>query len=183
MKTRASNISGQAYGLTVLTPIIPGREDGLKRYLESLPYGAGSPLEKTGVTHLSRWVIIPQLIYEGAPQKWDTLGCQYLLFESSFDGDLRAYLNLLCRTIPMEADAIWGCCVGYPGVKDAAAFDAYMRHNQIDCTLFVAAYPDATVAAVRESLAFRESFINFVIAGQKLKATALQQAFWATFKR
>ena len=42
-----------------------------------------------------------QLIYEGEPQKRDALGCQYVLFESSFDGaDLDAYLELLCHRMP-----------------------------------------------------------------------------------
>ena len=177
-----SNVSGQAYGLTVLTPIIPGREERLRQYLESLPYGSGSPLEKTGCTHLARWVIIPQLIYEGEPQKRDVLGCQYVLFESSFDGaDLDAYLELPCHRMPQEADAIWGCCVGYPGVRNVAAFQVYMRHNQIDCTFFVAAYPDATIDAVRKSLELREEFTKFAIASQRLDPTALQQAFRAAF--
>lgn len=177
-----SNISGQAYGLTILTPIIPGREEQLKQYLEGLPYGSASPLERTGCTHLSRWVIIPQLVYEGEPQKRDTLGCQYLLFESNFDGaDLDAYLALLCRQMSGEADAIWGCCVGYPGTKDTSAFQTYMRHNQIDCTFFVAAYPEATVDAVRKSLAFRDQFTEFAIATQSLDATALQKSFREAF--
>lgn len=177
-----TNVSGQAYGLTVLTPIIPGREENLKQYLESLPYGPEGPLEKTRCTHLARWVIIPQLYYEGAPQKRDTLGSQYLLFESNFDGaDLDQYVAILCREMPQEADKIWGCCVGYPGIANVDAFRKYIRHNQIDCTFFVAAYPDATVDDVRTALAFRERFTAFAIAAQHLDAAALQQSFRTTF--
>jgi hypothetical protein len=179
-----TNVSGQAYGLTVLTPIMPGREESLKQYLESVPYGPAGPFEKTRCTHLARWVIIPQLYYEGAPQKRDTLGSQYLLFESNVDGaDLDRYLTILCREMPQEADKIWGCCVGYPGSANVAAFRQYIRHNQIDCTFFVAAYPDATVDDVRTALAFREQFTAFAIAAQGLDAAALQQSFRAAFGR
>ncbi|HEY6085236.1 MAG TPA: hypothetical protein VIU63_07550, partial [Nitrospira sp.] len=179
-----TNVSGQAYGLTVLTPIIPGREETLKQYLEDLPYGAESPFEKTRCTHLARWVIIPQLYYEGAPQKRDTLGSQYLLFESNFDGaDLDKYVAVLCRDMPLEADKIWGCCVGYPGISNVDAFRKYLCHNQIDCTFFVAAYPDATVNDVRTALAFREEFTAFAIAAQQLDAVALQESFRAAFGR
>jgi hypothetical protein len=176
------NINGQAYALTVLTPIISGQESALQEYLENLGGGAQSPLEKTGTTHLARWVIIPQLVYEGEPQKPDSLKSQYLLFESNFDGaDLDAYLAILIRTMPAECDAIWRHCVGYPGVADLDKFKAYIRHNQINATFFVAAYPLATVADVRQSLAFREKFTSFVVSGQNLDAAALQNAFQKTF--
>ena len=176
------NISGQTYGLSVLTPIITGREADLQKYLEALPTGTASPLEKTCSTHLARWVIIPQLVYEGPPQKHDRLQSQYLLFESSFDGaDLDAYLEMLCRQIPDTLDAVWGCCVGYPGMSDISRFKDYIRHNQIECTFFVAAYAEATVQDVRDALALREQFTAFAIAAQRQNAAALKRLFDATF--
>jgi hypothetical protein len=176
------NINGHAYALTVLAPIISGQESALKDYLEGLEGGAQSPLEKTSTTHLARWVIIPQLVYEGEPQKRDSLQSQYLLFESNFDGaDLDAYLAILARTMPKDCDAIWNHCVGYPGVADFEKFKTYIRHNQIDATFFVAAYPWATVGDVRQSLAFREKFTSFAVSAQNLDAAALQDAFQKTF--
>ena len=176
------NVSGQAYGLSVLTPIIPGREAGLQKYLDALPPGPASPLEKAGGTHLARWVIIPQLVYEGPLQKRDTLQSQYLLFESNFDGaDLDGYLERLCRQVPDALDAVWGCCVGYPGASNPGRFKEYIRHNQIECTFFVAAYPDATVQEVRDALAFREKFTSFAIAAQRQDAAGLKRLFDTTF--
>lgn len=175
------NVSGQAYALTVLTPIVPGREIELRTHLEGLASGPGSPLAQTDKTHVARWVIIDQLVYQGKPQKPDRLQSQYLLFESSFDGgELDPYLDDLCRCIPAELDAVWGCCVGYPGA-DPEKFKAYIRHNQIDAAFFVAAYPEATVSDVRESLAFRDRFIDFAIEAQGLDARALYDAFHSAF--
>ena len=46
---------------------------------------------------------------------------------------------------------------------------------------FVAAYPEATVSDVRESLAFRDRFIDFAIEAQGLDARALYDAFHSAF--
>lgn len=183
MLTMDPNINGQAYGLSVLTPIILGRETGLRNDLEALRQGPDSPFEKVGGTHLVRLVIIPQLVYGAAPQEPDTLQSQYLLFESNFDGaDLDAYLERLCRLIPETLDAIWGCCAGYPGASKPAPFKDYMRHNQIDCAFFVAAYPQATVQKVREVVALRQKFIAFAIAAQHQDAEPLKSLFDKTFR-
>ncbi|GAC1334504.1 MAG: hypothetical protein NVSMB22_26980 [Chloroflexota bacterium] len=175
------NVNGQAFALSMLTPIVPGREAELKAYLESLASGPESPLERTGTTHFARWVIIDQLIYEGEPQKRDTLHSQYLLFDTSFDGaDLDAYVENLCRSMPAEVEAIWGRCAGYPDT-DPEKFKAYVRNNQIDAAFFVAAYPEATVMDVRDSLALREQFTDFAMDAQALSARDLRDAFRAKF--
>lgn len=172
-----ANVVGQAYALTVLTPIRPGREAELRSYLDGLPTGADSPLAKVTSTHVARWVIFPQLVYQGRPQKPDALKSQYLLFSSSFDGDLDPYLDLLCARMAPEVDAIWGCCVGYPGLADRGLFKRYIRHNQIDSAFFVAAYPTTTVAQVRAALALKERILAFALEAQGMDDQRLHQTF------
>lgn len=171
------NVAGQAYALSVFTPILPGHADELRQYVEQLPPGAQSPLAVLPATHFARWVIIDDLVYEGAPQQRDRLHSQYLLFESCLDGDSDAYLEAMRTAMAAEADAIWGHCAGYPGSAAAAAFAAYMRHNQIEASFFVAAYPDATVQDVRDSLALRARIIELAIATQGVDAEAALAAY------
>lgn len=172
-----ANVFGQAYALTVITPIIPGREAGLRTYLENLPTGADSPLAKVTSTHVARWVIIPQLVYQGRPQKPDALKSQYLLFSSSLDGDLDPYLDLLCARMAAEIEAIWGCCAGYPGLEDRGRFKRWIRHNQIDSQFFVAAYPHSTVAQVRAALDLKERILAFALEAQGMDDEQLHKAF------
>jgi hypothetical protein len=171
------NVAGQAYALSVFTPILPGHVAELRQHLEQLGSGAQSPLAALPATHFARWVIIDDLVYEGAPQEHDTLHSQYLLFESCLDGDSDTYIEAMRTAMAVEADAIWGHCAGYPGSGAAAAFAAYMRHNQIAASFFVAAYPDATVEDVRESLALRERIIELAIATQDVDAVAALAAY------
>jgi hypothetical protein len=175
-----SNASGQAYALTVLTPIAPGEEDALRSYLEGLPR-TPSPLARLPRTHFGRWVVVPDFVKLATQPKEDRLGCEYLLFTATFDGDLDSYLDELCGELAEEAERIWGTCIGCPAPAGGPGLKAYLRHNQIDTGLFFAAYPMATVQDVKGALATREQTIALAARGQGMSAPDLQQAFLETF--
>ena len=59
------NVSGQAYALTVVTPILDGHVQALTEHLEALPEGPGSPLARVPGTHLARWAVIDQVKHQG----------------------------------------------------------------------------------------------------------------------
>ncbi|MFP5317749.1 MAG: hypothetical protein ACLGI2_05580 [Acidimicrobiia bacterium] len=175
------DVLGQSYALTVLAPILAGHESALDAHLRGLPVGTGSPLARVPRTHFARWVIVPQPAYQGPPMRPDPWKSQYLVFTSCFDGDLPSYLDDLCRLIGSDVDAVWEHCVAYPGSADRAAFARYMRHNQIATEVYFAAYPDATVAQVRESLALRDRLVKFAIAVQGLSDTELYERWQEEF--
>lgn len=180
--SHANNISGQAYSLTVLTPILDGHETHLSQYLNALPSGDASPLAGVVGTHFARWVVIDDVIYQGPDQgDRDHLEHPRLLFTSNFDGDLDPYLEALRTGLGDSADTIWGHCIGYPGRADADAFARYIRHHQIDSSLFFAAYGDRTVQDVKRSLAARTKLIEFALRAQGLGARQLKEAFLEEF--
>jgi hypothetical protein len=175
--TAPSNVNGQAYALTVLTAVLPGHLDPLRKHLASLGSGGSSPLAALRTVHFARWLVIEQPVYQGAPQKRDVLRSPYLLFESCFDGDRDQHLETMRTTIGAAADAVWSHCVAYPGSQDDAAFAAYFRHNQVNANFCLAAYPNATVQEVRDSLALRQRLIDFAVTTQDLDAAALLAAY------
>jgi hypothetical protein len=180
--SRADNISGQAYSLTVLTPIIDGREPALAQYLNGLQSGDESPLAGVPGTHFARWVVMDDVMYEGSDEgEREHLQHARLLFTSNFDGKLDPYLEGLRTGLGDSADAIWGQCIGYPGAGDPDGFADYFRHHQIDSSLFFAAYGDRTVGDVTRSLALRSRFIDFVLRAQGLPAAELKAGFLAEF--
>ena len=175
------NVSGQAYALTVLTPILDGHARELTAHLDALPEGDASPLARVPGTHLGRWVVIPGVIHQGAGQrKRDTLAPR-LLFSSNHDGDVDAYLDELRTGMGEEADKIWGHCRGYPGHADWPGFAAYMRAHTLDAALFFAAYGGMTVEQVHNNLDRRRKLLDLVLEGQKLDATDLKTRFMDTF--
>ena len=176
------NRTGTAYALTVLTAILPGHEEKLRQTIESLPLGEDSPLARLGTIHTSRIQIVNHLVYQGAPQKRDQLRSNYLVFTAAFDGaDLDVFLASIADKLPAAADSWWRHCVGYPGLKDRAAFGHWIRHNQLHTSLFAVASPNRSVSDVVDSLALREQVLEFAIANQGVDAVELQKRFRTTF--
>ena len=137
--SKSNNICGQAYSLTVLTPIIDGQETHLAQYLNALPTGDASPLAGVPGTHFARWVVIDDVIYEGPDQgDRDHLEHPRLLFTSNFDGDLDPYLEALRTGLGESADTIWGHCIRYPGREEGAAVARPPPHPQTETPLFFA---------------------------------------------
>jgi hypothetical protein len=167
--------SGQAGALTILTPIAPGEEDDLRRYLEGLRAGP-SPLARVARTHFGRWVIVGDLVSDGE-RRADHLRTAQLLFTASFDGPLDSYLDELCAELAPEAAEIWGRCTGAPRPPAGAALKAYLRAHHHRTGYFVAAYPEATVGQVRAALAQREDVIAFARRAQGMDPAQLQAAF------
>jgi hypothetical protein len=172
-----------AYALTTFAPIIDGHEEELLAYIEGLPLGAESPLAKLDTLHLSRIQIFDHLVHQGPKHDLDQLQSSYLVFTSSFDGDLDTYLDLICDRIGAEADGWWGHCVGYPGTADRPAFKAWIKLHQRHTNLFASAYHGGTVAKVREGLALRDQLVDFAAEAQGLDAATLQERFLATFAK
>ena len=168
------NRVGCAYSLTVVAPIVAGREQEARGAIEALPVGADSPLARLGGLHFSRIHVVSELVFQGPQQRWrDRLRAAQLVFTSTFDGELAPYLDAL-RPV---ADTWWQFCEGYPGSGDGGAFVRWVRDHQIDSSLFASAHPDATVPGVLESLALRERIIDFAIAARGLEPAELQRRF------
>ncbi len=170
------NVSGQAYALTVMTPIERGAEDELRAYLEGLRE-TGSPLAKLPRTHFGRWVIVPDYVSELDQPKEDRLVSQYLLFTSNFDGPRDSYLDELCEVLADEAGEIWGRCVGCPEPAAGRPLRDYLVHNQLKTGFFVAAYGHATVQQVEAALDQRERMIDFAVSVQGAPPDELQRRF------
>lgn len=176
------NRNGQAYGFQAMTPIEPGQEAELRAYLEGL-HEHGSPFGKLARTHMARFVIIKDFYNDRTWKQGseEHLDLEYLVFTSNLDGDIDSYLDELCDALAPEAQHIWGRCVGCPESASGAALKTYLKHNQIDCGFFYAAYGEATVPEVRAALAQRDKVIDFATRTQGMEPAALQRAFLAEF--
>lgn len=183
MKRSDRNVSGQAYALTVLTPVLRERVNALVGHLDALPRGDRSPLARIPGTHLARWVVIDDVVYEGRPQPRDALAAPRLLFTSNFDGPLEPYLKALRSGLGEHADAIWGHCAGYPGRGEPSAWSEWLRAHQVGSALFFAAYGDQTVGQVLSNLERRSRLMRFALESQGLAPDELQRRFTEEFAR
>ncbi|MGI8595036.1 MAG: hypothetical protein ACR2ML_11845 [Solirubrobacteraceae bacterium] len=181
MRHSGRNVFGQAYSLTVLTPVLPERLNALAGHLDALPGAGQSPLARVPGTHFARWVVIDDVIYQGPPQPRDALAAPRLLFTSNFDGPLEPYLEALRTELGVEADAIWSHCTGYPGRGEPGPWAEWLRAHQVDSALFFSAYGDQTVSEVRENLELRSRLMRLALEAQGLTPAKLQSRFKEDF--
>jgi hypothetical protein len=176
-----TNVSGQAYGFLAMTPIKPGEEEALRAYLEGFRERGERPFEAVPRTHMARFVIVED--FHNDP-KWkqrreEHLAIPTLIFSSNLDGDIDSYLDELAKGFAAHIPEIWGRCIGGP--KDAKGLKAYLKHNQIDCGFFYAAYGQATVPKVKASLEQRDRLMAFATRTQGMNPADLQKAFIKEF--
>jgi hypothetical protein len=168
------NRVGVAYSLTVIAPVVAGREGEAREALEALPPDLLSRLPNL---HFSRIHVVSDLVFQGPQQRHrDHLRASHLVFTSTIDGELEPYLEAL-RPL---ADTWWRYCVGYPG-SEGEVFVRWVREHQLDSSLFASAHPDATVPGVRESLALRERIVDFAIEARTLEPVELHRRFRDAF--
>jgi hypothetical protein len=166
-----------ASALTTFAPLT-GDVDAVEAYTDALAPEVFARLE---MVHLARVQIFRSLVHQGPRQRrTDTLRTPQLVFTSTFDGPLDAFLDALAERVP-EADGWWGACAGYPGREDRAAFRAFVNAHSVRTSLFASALPDATVAEVREALELRERLVAFAVEAQGLDAAARYERFRVTF--
>ncbi len=172
-----ANFDGGHYFLTVFAPVKTGvvERDGrsnrsheqlLRKTLAELPTarqtrfsaeigGKNSPFSRNKRTHLARFAVLDDVIYNGRnatgalsgggnpiiPQPVDRLNCPYLLFAAEFDAatadeaDLDSYLDELWLTMEPELRAIFQHCVGFENVSTSGSFIDYIKQCQIETTM------------------------------------------------
>jgi hypothetical protein len=165
--------------ISVLCPIIEGRERELKDLLESLPTGDESPLAKLTGTHMARWSIVAPISFKRNDLKIDSTS--YLLFTSWYAGDRPVYVREMRSHLGELADEIWNKCVAYPGRRDLSQFSAYLTRHSIRPHLAFGGYPDS-VTDVRASLELRDELAPVVKKESGSDTAALERA-WRRARR
>jgi hypothetical protein len=177
------NQNGKVYGLTILSPIIddeqatPSHDLQIRNYLAKLPTDENSPFALAPATHLTRLVVMDDVIYVGMPACEEHLKSKYLIWESNCDGNLNTYLTGLASSIPDHLDAIWSHCVGYPGATNLQAFIDYMKACQIETTFYFAAVNDKSVPETLRALQTQRAVSDFIASHQGTDPASLQSEF------
>lgn len=176
---------GQAFALTVLSPILGGHTHGavhaaeIRAALAPLHHGGRSPFAAINSLHLARFVVLDDLRQQGIPAKEDHLRSKYLVFVADFDGDFATFIESFRRNAPDLVTAVWQHCVGFPGVADPAAFLEYFRRCHITTTFAFGAYATTPLPRVLRALDSQRRLVRFLESTQDASPEQRHSAFRA----
>ena len=178
-----ANKSGEAYGLTVLSPIINGFENDesysacVRDRLQKLPLDQRSPMAGIPETYLARFYVLDDVPYQGSPARVEHLKSKYLVFSSNFHGELEPYLTKMWQNSEPWIRHIWQYCVGFESVQCAQDFIDYIQKCQVNNNLFFNGSTDQSLAEQLKGLYLKQEFSRFVYENQGRSAEQLQDAF------
>lgn len=194
------NLSGDAYGLTLLCPIInrppsePSYVVSVRKMLDELPTGEQSPMAAIPETYLCRLLVLDNVVYQGLDmQPWlplpvaakqDQLRSAYLVFECNFHGpDLDPYLWSMWDHASETIRKVWQYCVGFEEVHDAASFARYAKRCQVENTFYFNGSTDESLDEQLKGLYLKQELSKFAFEHQGMAAEELQAAFFDFIER
>lgn len=178
------NQSGNAYGLTVLSPLQEVDHDGqpvvpkLRNLLQSFNKRESTPMSQVPNTYLSRLWVLEDVFFENYPYHLEHLQSKYLVFTSNFYGELDSYLMGMFQAIPEEIGAVWQDCYGFDqDAMDARGFVSYIKKCQVETTFYFDGSTDDSLQDQLKSLYMKQEFSKFVFENAHLPASELVDAF------
>ena len=138
--------------LTVLAPIRPDREAGLRQLLRAIGDDInGKELSAdNNRPHIafvrSRRIHFARLAILNDPDRGADRS--RLLFTSIYDGSLDAHLDELV-SITSDMDAIWGACEGYTGIDE---FRSFITARAQELAAYYIAFRDETVESITSAI-------------------------------
>lgn len=208
-----ANVSGNAYGLSVLSPIRPGHikgvsyADQIRNTLEDWNLRENSPMVEVPNTYLCRYFILDDVYVESYPgggaldtladfkpiesddtrraamPKQDHLKSRYLVFTCNLHGDLDVYLKGMYDSIRDDVESIWQYCWGFDQVKDAEGFAAYIKKCQLTTSLFFVGSNDVPLVDQLKDLYIKQEFARFAVEHQGMPIAQLRREFEAFVAR
>jgi hypothetical protein len=168
------------YQLTAILAVRPSEEATLSARLAELSALDISPFGRLAATHYVRLAPFDRLGADRPGEEVEHLHATYLLTSIVFDGDPDRYLMTLARVCRREAEEIFGCCEGWPGRDDLAAFAAWIRQHELGPLHRFGALPTAAPQIVA-ALAQRQRLIGFAVETQDLAPNDLYAAYLQEF--
>ncbi|HEY6079329.1 MAG TPA: hypothetical protein VIW29_11025, partial [Polyangiaceae bacterium] len=133
--------------LTLVAPLIPGREAGADRWLREHRKDLQRALGRSTTTHFARWVLLPPSLDERGRAVGDR---HQLAFETNFDGPLAEHVADLRAALGPLLDGAFAGVEGFPGAGDRLALLEFVRSSAARrSAVFYAAHAGLAAPVVR----------------------------------
>jgi hypothetical protein len=149
--------------LTILTAVLDGHADELRRVITAVPVGDDSPFASLPGTHNGRWTMVSMNDSPRPRFRAGGLPAPMLTCSGTIDIDPGEWLRALLAALGERADAIWSHCAGWADAPDKVA---YLLAHRVASMLEFATW-DAPVGTVRRALAQRRAAEQLAVRSQR----------------
>jgi hypothetical protein len=149
-----SNVAGKAYGMNVITPVLP-----TSTWLQRLIFMAARSFPATlagllglSLIHFARWVLIKRDQWPEGDRGKPVLKYDYMLFCSNFNGTWDQYIDAFSDGIPQGLDLFWYTSFKYPLSIPITPFKSYIARNQFHNGYYYNATPGSAQRDIKAAL-------------------------------
>lgn len=165
-----------------LIPVTNGRRNDLDRALADVRRATAegpSSLRDLPQVHMIRIEVIDTLPVGGRRPRQIALDVPIVLFGATFEGNTSRLARSLIDAAPDPCDAIFGCCLNYPG-KDRVKLGAWFRAYEITPNLPFSART-ASRQRIEQSFTRTDNLRRFMTSASSLEPAQLKAAFLQGF--
>jgi hypothetical protein len=139
------------YGFTIIAPIIPGREEVIRGYANTIQQAIADTPDALAVLelHYLRWVL------------FEIEGTTYFMYQGIFDTDFDKYTeDAVALFSKLGIDTVFENLQGFPAdwKTNPAAFVEFVRTHQRPSFLEYGEYPYASAREIKKALRLKEAF-------------------------
>jgi hypothetical protein len=180
-----SNLAGKAYGMNVITPMLP-----VRTWINRLIFMVARSFPKTlagllglSIIHFARWVIIKRHQWPAGDRGKAKIKHDYMLFCSNFNGTWDQYIDAFADGIPDGLDLFWYSSQKYPQSIPITAFKNYIGKNQVHTSYYYNATPGSAQRDIKAALRLYAAVKELADKHPKLTPAAFALEYRKTLAR
>jgi hypothetical protein len=111
-----------------------------------------APLKRLRFIHFAHWSLLTHM----PPRGGRRLPYPYVVFSTTFNGDVNAYIDAFSILIPWRMRLLWQGAFHFPGPEPLGRFRRFITERVVPTEHFHCAYPQASVKMILGALELEE---------------------------
>jgi hypothetical protein len=176
-----SNVAGKAYGMTVITPMVPSKTKVNTFFfmLSRVLPNTLAALLGLEIIHFARWVMVRRNQWPDMGQGRQSLANDYMLFISNFNGTWDQYIDAFSDGIPNGLNLFWFSSTKFPQSIPITPLKDYIKQNQILTDYYYNATPGSAQREIKSALRVAATLKSLAAQHSKLSPAQFAAAYRA----
>lgn len=119
------------------------------------------PLLQLAFIHFAHWSLVTRMPQKAPWWRSRRLTYPYVLFQSNFNDDLDAYIDMFAMTVPGRVWGMWGGVLHFSGPPPVNTFLQFIKPRVSEDAYYYCAYPEASSSMITAALELERNLQRF----------------------